>query len=59
MKPQERLEILQTELKHQLEYRALVSKIGSTIDYSGIDFARESMLQEKIKQTKDWVNGKN
>jgi len=54
---QERLEILQTELKHQLEYRALVLKIGSTIDYSGIDFERESMLQEKIKQTKDWING--
>jgi hypothetical protein len=59
MTPQERLEILQTELKRQLGYRALVSKIGSTIDYSGIDFERESMLQIKIRETKDWINGKH
>ena len=54
---QERLETLQEELNRQIKYREKVQKVGSTIDYSGIDFERESMLQEKIKQTKDWING--
>jgi hypothetical protein len=56
---QERLEILQDELKRQLEYRKKVQKTGSTIDYSAEDFERESMLQRKIRETKDWINGKH
>jgi len=56
---QERLEILEMELKRQLEYKALVTKIDSTIDYSSEDFERESMLQIKIRETRKWINGKH
>jgi hypothetical protein len=56
---QERLKILQDELKRQLEYRKKVQKTVSTIDYSAEDFERESMLQRKIRETKDWINGKH
>ncbi len=54
---QDRLEILQEELNRQMKYREKVQKVGSTIDYSSKDFARESMLQRKIRETKDWING--
>ena len=56
---QERLETLQEELSRQLKYRQKVQKVGSTIDYSAKDFERESMLQRKIRETKDWINGKH
>lgn len=56
---QERLETLQEELKRQMKYREKVQKVGSTIDYSAEDFERESMLQRKIRETKDWMNGKH
>ena len=56
---QERLEILQEELNRQMKYREKVQKVGSTIDYSAEDFERESMLQRKIRETKDWMNGKH
>lgn len=56
---QERLEILQKELNRQMKYREKVQKVGSTIDYSAEDFERESMLQRKIRETKDWMNGKH
>ena len=52
---QERLDILELELTKQIEYRKIVGEIGSTLDYSGIDFERESMLQGKIQQTKEWI----
>jgi len=54
---QERLKTLQEELNRQLKYREKVQKVGSTIDYSAEDFERESMLQRKIRETKDWING--
>lgn len=57
MNLQDRLEILQEELNRQMKYREKVQKVGSTIDYSAEDFARESMLQRKIRETKDWING--
>lgn len=56
---QERLETLQEELNRQIKYREKVQKVGSTIDYSTEDFERESMLQRKIRETKDWINGKH
>jgi hypothetical protein len=56
---QERLETLQEELNRQIKYREKVQKVGSTIDYSAEDFERESMLQRKIRETKDWINGKH
>lgn len=56
---QERLETLQEELSRQIKYREKVQKVGSTIDYSAEDFERESMLQRKIRETKDWMNGKH
>jgi hypothetical protein len=56
---QERLETLQEELNRQMKYRDKVQKVGSTIDYSAEDFERESMLQKKIRETKDWMNGKH
>lgn len=56
---QERLETLQEELNRQMKYREKVQKVGSTIDYSAEDFERESMLQRKIRETKDWINGKH
>lgn len=56
---QERLETLQEELNRQVKYREKVQKTGSTIDYSVEDFERESMLQRKIRETKDWINGKH
>ena len=56
---QERLETLQEELNRQVKYREKVQKTGSTIDYSAEDFERESMLQRKIRETKDWMNGKH
>lgn len=56
---QERLETLQEELNRQMKYREKVQKVGSTIDYSVEDFERESMLQRKIRETKDWINGKH
>ena len=56
---QERLEALQEELNRQMKYRNKVQKVGSTIDYSAEDFERESMLQRKIRETKDWMNGKH
>lgn len=56
---QERLETLQEELNRQMKYREKVQKVGSTIDYSTEDFERESMLQRKIRETKDWINGKH
>lgn len=56
---QERLETLQEELNRQMKYREKVQKVGSTIDYSAEDFERESMLQRKIRETKDWMNGKH
>lgn len=56
---QERLETLQEELNRQIKYREKVQKVGSTIDYSAEDFERESMLQRKIRETKDWMNGKH
>lgn len=56
---QERLETLQEELNRQIKYREKVQKTGSTIDYSAEDFERESMLQRKIRETKDWINGKH
>lgn len=59
MNLQERLETLQEELNRQIKYRAKVQKVGSTIDYSAEDFERESMLQRKIRETKDWMNGKH
>lgn len=59
MNLQERLETLQEELKRQMKYREKVQKVGSTIDYSAEDFERESMLQRKIRETKDWMNGKH
>ena len=55
---QERLETLKEELNRQMKYREKVQKVGSTIDYSAEDFERESMLQRKIRETKDWINGK-
>jgi len=55
---QERLETLKEELNRQIKYREKVQKVGSTIDYSAEDFERESMLQRKIRETKDWINGK-
>lgn len=59
MNLQERLETLQEELNRQMKYREKVQKVGSTIDYSAEDFERESMLQRKIRETKDWMNGKH
>lgn len=59
MTSQERLETLKEELNRQMKYREKVQKVGSTIDYSAEDFERESMLQRKIIETKDLVNGKN
>lgn len=56
---QERLETLQEELNRQIKYREKVQKGGSTIDYSAEDFERESMLQRKTRETKDWINGKH
>ena len=56
---QKRLETLQEELNRQVKYREKVQKTGSTIDYSAEDFERESMLQRKIRETKDWINGKH
>jgi hypothetical protein len=56
---QERLETLQEELNRQMKYREKIQKVGSTIDYSLEDFERESMLQRKIRETKDWINGKH
>lgn len=56
---QERLETLQEELNRQMKYREKVQKVGSTIDYSAEDFERESMLQRKIRETKEWINGKH
>lgn len=56
---QERLETLQEELNRQIKYREKVQKVGSTIDYCAEDFERESMLQRKIRETKDWMNGKH
>lgn len=56
---QERLETLQKELNRQMKYREKVQEVGSTIDYSAEDFERESMLQRKIRETKDWMNGKH
>lgn len=56
---QERLETLQEELNRQMKYREKVQKVGSTINYSAEDFERESMLQRKIRETKDWMNGKH
>ena len=56
---QERLETLQEELNRQMKYREKVQKAGSTIDYSAENFERESMLQRKIRETKDWMNGKH
>lgn len=56
---QERLKTLQEELNRQMKYREKVQKVGSTIDYSAEDFERESMLQRKIRETKDWINGKH
>jgi hypothetical protein len=56
---QDRLETLQEELNRQMKYREKVQKSGSTIDYSAEDFERESMLQRKIRETKDWINGKH
>lgn len=56
---QKRLETLQEELSRQMKYREKVQKVGSTIDYSEEDFERESMLQRKIRETKDWMNGKH
>jgi hypothetical protein len=56
---QERLETLKEELNRQMKYREKVQKVGSTIDYSSEDFERESMLQRKIRETKDWINGKH
>lgn len=56
---QERLKTLQEELNRQMKYREKVQKVGSTIDYSAEDFERESMLQRKIRETKDWMNGKH
>ena len=55
MSLQERLHILQQELTRQLEYRDAVQKTGSTIDYSAEDFERESMLMQKIVETKEWI----
>ena len=56
---QERLKTLQEELNRQMKYREKVQKVGSSIDYSAEDFERESMLQRKIRETKDWMNGKH
>lgn len=55
---QERLETLQEELNRQVKYREKVQKTGSTIDYSAEDFERESMLQRKIRETKDLLKVK-
>ena len=54
---QERLETLQEELNRQMKYREKVQKVGSIIDYSAEDFERESMLQRKIRETKEWLRG--
>jgi hypothetical protein len=59
MNLQKRLETLQEELNRQIKYREKVQQVGSTIDYSAEDFERESMLQRKIRETKDWINGKH
>jgi hypothetical protein len=59
MNLQKRLETLQEELNRQIKYREKVQEVGSTIDYSAEDFERESMLQRKIRETKDWINGKH
>ncbi len=55
MSLQERLEILTEELNSQIKYRNKIGLIGSTIDYSSADFERESMLQRKIIETKEWI----
>ena len=59
MNLQERLETLQEELNRQIKYRDKVQKVGSIIDYSAEDFERESMLQRKIRETKDFINSKH
>ena len=56
---QEKLETLKEELNRQMKYREKVQKVGSIIDYSAEDFERESMLQRKIRKTKDCINGKH
>lgn len=43
-----KIEILELQLKNQLEYKKYCNKINSLLNYESQDFEREFMLIEKI-----------
>ena len=56
MKQQEKLNILQEQYRNMLEYRLVCNGLNSSLNYSSIDFDRESMLVIKIQEVKDNIN---
>lgn len=56
---QERLSILEEQLKFQLDFKLICNGNYCSINYSNEDFERENMLIRKITETKDWINVKN
>lgn len=55
---EKRLEILKEQYDNMIKYRALCNGMNCTINYSSIDFDRESELLQKINQTKNWIDEK-
>ena len=56
MKLQEKLEILKEQYSLMLKHNAVCKKIGSTIDYTSLDYDREGELLRRIEETKDLIN---
>lgn len=56
---QKRLDILQEQLKVQLDFKLICNGNNCSINYSNEDFERENMLITKINETKNWINVKN